>query len=170
MIKHIINKVRQYEKIQLHRVNQHDNQLLLKERWDTMEENNETKDYFDSEFCNVKYIKNDNAVLLTWKKFACYEDYRKPTLFAAELLGKYSGSSFIVDAKNGFEDEKEDVKWGFEVLLPNMAKTGCKNVVFIMNEVNEIEGEMDMWTKEFMKYFTVKKVTSYDKAIESLKI
>ena len=36
--------------------------------------------------------------------------------------------------------------------------TDCKNVVFIMNEVNEIEEEMDMWTKEFMKYFTVKKV------------
>jgi len=43
-------------------------------------------------------------------------------------------------------------------LLPATSNTDCKNVVFIMNEVNEIEEEMDMWTKEFMKYFTVKKV------------
>jgi len=35
-----------------------------------------------------------------------------------------------------------------------------------MNEVNDIEDEMDMWTKEFSKYFTVKKVTCYEDAIE----
>lgn len=126
------------------------------------------KDYFDSEFCNVIYKKEDNAVLLTWKKFASFENYRKPALFAIELLGKYSGSSFIVDATNGFEDEKEDVKWGFEVMLPAMAKTGCKKVVFIMNKVNDIEGEMDMWTKEFVKYFNVLRVTSYQEAVKSL--
>ena len=39
-----------------------------------------------------------------------------------------------------------------------MSNTDCKNVVFIMNEINEIEAETDMWTQEFMKYFTVKKV------------
>ena len=38
-----------------------------------------------------------------------------------------------------------------------------------MNEVNDIEEEMDMWTKEFGKYFTVKKATSYEEAIKVLK-
>ena len=60
--------------------------------------------------------------------------------------------------KNEFKDKKEDVEWGFSVLFPAMSKTDCKNVVFIMDKVNEIEEEMDMWTKESMKYFTVKKV------------
>lgn len=120
---------------------------------------------FDSEFSNVKYIQGDNIVFLTWKKFCCYDDYRKPTTFALELLKKYSNSNFVVDARNGFEDEKEDVEWGFSVLLPAMSKTDCKNVVFIMNEVNEIEEEMDMWTKEFMKYFTVNKVNCYEDAV-----
>ena len=69
-----------------------------------------------------------------------------------------------MDARNGFEDEKEDVEWGFKVLLPAMSKTDCKIVVFILNEVNEIEEEMDMWTKEFMKYFKVKKVETLEKA------
>lgn len=36
----------------------------------------------------------------------------------------------------------------------------------IMSEVNDIEGEMDMWTKEFSKYFKVVHTTSYEKAIE----
>jgi len=123
---------------------------------------------FDSEFSNVKYMTDDNLVLLTWKKFCCYDDYRNPTTFALELLKKYPNSNFVVDARNGFEDEKDDVEWGFSVLLPAMSSADCKNVVFIMNEVNEIEEEMDMWTKEFMKYFTVKKVTSYEEAVNQI--
>lgn len=123
---------------------------------------------FDSEYCNVKYMEKDKAVFLTWKKFCCFDDYRKPALFALDLLQQYPGSNFIVDARNGFEDAKEDVEWGFNVLLPNMSKTDCKYVIFIMNEVNEIEEEMDMWTKEFMKYFIVKKATSYEEALAKI--
>lgn len=123
---------------------------------------------FDSDFSNVKYMTDDNIVLLTWKKFCFYDDYRNPTTFALELLKKYPNSNFVIDARNGFEDEKDDVEWGFSVLLPAMSSADCKNVVFIMNEVNEIEEEMDMWTKEFMKYFTVKKVTSYGEAVNEI--
>jgi hypothetical protein len=125
---------------------------------------------FDSEFSYVKYMAEDNIVLLTWKKFCCYNNYRNPTTFALQLLKKYPNSNFVVDARNGFEDEKDDIEWGFSVLLPAMSSTDCKNVVFIMNEVNEIEEEMDMWTKEFMKYFTVKKVTSYEEAVNQITI
>lgn len=67
-------------------------------------------------------------------------------------------SNFIVDARHGFEDDSADVEWGFSELLPNMAKTECKYVIFIMEKVPTIEEEMDMWTKEFSKYFTVMKV------------
>jgi len=124
---------------------------------------------FDSEFCNVKFIEKDKAVLLTWKRFACGDNYRKPTTFAWELLKENVGSNFIVDARNGFEDEKADVEWGFSVLLPGMAQTTCKMVCFIMNEVNDIEEEMDMWTKEFGKYFAVIKTSNYENALEKMK-
>jgi hypothetical protein len=122
------------------------------------------KNEFDSEFCKVQYMEADNIVFLTWKKFCCYEDYREPTVFALDLLRQYPGSNFVVDARNGFEDEKADVEWAFSELLPAMSKTDCKKVVFIMNEANEIEEEMDMWTREFRKYFSVKKVASYEAA------
>lgn len=124
---------------------------------------------FDSEFCNVKYIEADNVVLLTWKQFACGVDYRRSTTFAWELLKEYKNSKFIVDARNGFEDDKKDVEWGFSVLLHGMAQTTCKMVCFIMNEVNEIENEMDMWTKEFGKYFAVFKASNYENALEKSK-
>ncbi len=123
---------------------------------------------FDSEFCNVRYMEEDNVVFLSWKKFCCFEDYRKPTTFALELLRQYPDSNFVFDARNGFEDEKADVEWGFSFLLPEMAKTDCRKVTFILEEVNEIEDEMNMWTLEFRKYFKITQVTSYDEAIERI--
>jgi len=127
--------------------------------------NMEAKNEFDSEFCDVRYVSKENIVFLTWKKSCSYDNYRKPTTFALELLKKYTNSNFVIDARNGFEDEKDDIEWGFTVLLPAMAKTSCKNIIFIMNEVNEIEEEINIWTKEFMKYFVVKKVKSYEDSI-----
>lgn len=121
---------------------------------------------FESEYCNVKYIAEDNVVLLTWKKFCKFDNYRTPTLLATNLLIEKKNSNFIIDARHGFEDEKEDVAWGFSVLLPTMAKSDCKICVFIMNEVSDIDEEIDLWTKEFQKYFMVKKVLSYEEAVK----
>jgi hypothetical protein len=36
--------------------------------------------------------------------------------------------------KHEFEDENEDVEW--EILLPIMSKTSCKNIVFIVGDVH----------------------------------
>lgn len=123
---------------------------------------------FDTEFCNVSYNEKDDVVVLRWKKFCCGDDYRNPVNYALTLLKENEGSNLVVDARNGFEDEKEDAQWGINEFIPNMAKTKCKVVVFIMNEVNDIEEEMDMWTKAFMKYFKVIRVDSYEKAIEKI--
>lgn len=124
---------------------------------------------FNSEFCHVEYIEKDHIVFLAWKKFACLDQYREPTTFALNLLRQHEGSHFIVDARNGFEDDPRDIEWGFSFLLPEMSKTSCQFVCFIMNELNEetIGEEMDMWTKEFGKYFAVTKSTDYDSALQS---
>ena len=124
---------------------------------------------FDSEFCRVSYMQKEKIVFLEWKKFCCKDDYRNPTLYALDLLKKFEGSNFLFDARNGFEDEKEDVEWGFNVLLPAMSKTTCKNVFFIMNQVSDIEEEMSMWEKEFKKYFNVKKFVSVEEAVACMK-
>lgn len=123
---------------------------------------------FCSEYANVKYIKEDNIVLLVWKKPAYLENYRKPTELALEMLRSNEGSNFVVDARNGFEDDKRDVEWGFTYLLPEMAKTSCRFVCFIMNKENDIKSEMDMWTVEFGKYFAVTRAEDYGAAKESM--
>lgn len=123
---------------------------------------------FDSEFCSVEYLKADNVVLLTWKKYCDFDNYRIPTMFASDLLNKHNGSNFVIDARNGFEDDKEDIEWGFHVLLPDMARSNCRKCVFILQELPAIEDEIDLWTAEFEKYFLVFKVQSYAEAIEKI--
>ena len=124
---------------------------------------------FNRPFASVDYIEQDNVVLLTWKEKCCGQDYRNATLSALSGLQNHPQSNFVVDAINGFEDEKDDVAWGFNTLLPAMAHTTCQTVVFIMANGNAIEEEMDLWTKEFMKYFKVLRVGSYAKAIAALR-
>ncbi len=126
-------------------------------------------DIYESKYGKVQYIKDDNITLLTWKQKCSYDDYRNVTLAALDVMRIHNGCSLVIDARNGFEDEKADVEWGFSVLLPAMAETSCKNVVFIMETVNDIEDEMDMWTAEFKKYFIVHRVTSYEQAVERIR-
>lgn len=125
-------------------------------------------DTFESDYSHVQYLKKDHVVLLRWKNACHHDDYRQPTCFALERLKEHEGADFVIDARDGFEDHKDDVEWAFTELLPAMSHTACKNVIFIMNPVNLIEDEMDMWTREFSKYFTCKRVPSYADALAFL--
>lgn len=120
---------------------------------------------FENEFAKTEYIENDNAVLHIWKKEAHYNDYRQPVTASLELLRLHPGSLYIVDARNGFEDSPEDVAWGFHYFLPELRKTGCRIWGFILPEASEIEDEIDLWTDEIKKNFTVIRAASYDEII-----
>ena len=121
---------------------------------------------FESEFAKTEYIKQDNVVFHVWKKEAHFDDYRDPVNASLEMLREHEGSLFIVDARHGFEDVKEDVEWGFSYFLPELKKTGCKIWGFILPEVSEIEGEIDLWTKEIEKNFRVIRATSYTEILK----
>ena len=123
--------------------------------------------YFTSDYAEVDFLENEKLVLLTWKQEAHLQNYRQPTEAALELMKQHS-CDFVIDARNGFEDEKADVQWGFAYLLPQMARTDCKNVWFIMDEASEasLENEMNMWEAEFSRYFTVRRAASLEKISE----
>lgn len=123
---------------------------------------------FKSEFCEVSYLKKENVILLKWEKFCKGKDYREPLYYVLELLQKNKNSNFICDARNGFEDDKEDIKWAFDEFIPKMCDTDCKKVVFVTNVINNIQGEIDMFTNEFKKYFEVKEVISIEDAFNEI--
>lgn len=124
---------------------------------------------FESEFAKVEYIEGDNVVFHIWKKEAHFDDYRKPVTASLELLREHKDSVFIVDARNCFEDTKEDVEWGFDYFLPELKKTGCRIWGFILPEVSDIEGEIDLWTREIEKNFTVIRAESYSDILSKIK-
>lgn len=123
---------------------------------------------FESDFAKTEYISKDNVVFHTWKKEAHFDDYRKPVEASLGMLREHENSVFIVDARNGFEDVKEDVEWGFNYFLPELKKTGCKTWGFILPKVSDIEGEIDLWTKEIEKNFRVIRAESYETIIKDI--
>ena len=124
---------------------------------------------FESEYAKCEYIEKDNVVFHVWKKEAHFDDYRDPVTASLEMLREHKNSIFIVDARNGFEDVKEDVEWGFDWFLPELKKTGCKIWGFILPEISEIEGEINLWTKEIEKNFRVIRAVSYDEIVAAAK-
>lgn len=123
---------------------------------------------FESEYAKCEYVEKDRAVLHVWKKEAHYDAYREPVKASLEMLKDHAGSVFIVDARNGFEDVEEDVEWGFSYFLPELKKTGCKIWGFILPKVSDIEGEIDLWTQEIEKNFTVIRGESYADVLEKV--
>ena len=123
---------------------------------------------FENEYAKTEYIEKDNVVFHVWKKEAHYEDYRDPVIASLEILREHEGSAFIVDARNGFEDVKEDVEWGFTYFLPELKKTGCTIWGFILPKVSDIEGEIDLWTTEIEKNFRVIRAESYEDILENI--
>ncbi len=112
-------------------------------------------DKFESEYAKIEYIEKDNVVFHVWKKEAHFDNYREPVSASLEMLRAHKGSTFIVDARNGFEDVKEDVEWGFTYFLPELKRTGCIIWGFSLPESSEIESEIDLWTKEIVKNLRV---------------
>ena len=64
---------------------------------------------------------------------------------------------------------KEDVDWGFNYFLPELKKTGCRIWGFILPEVSDIEGEIDLWTSEIEKNFEVIRAVSYEEILKQVK-
>ena len=82
-----------------------------------IQESYEDDRMFESDYARTEYIEKDNVVFHVWKKEAHFDDYRRPVEASLEMLREHENSIFIVDARNGFEDLKEDVEWGFTYFL-----------------------------------------------------
>lgn len=95
-----------------------------------------------SEYCDVKYEENYNVVFVKWKKFCCWEDYRKPLVYALEIIDKYK-CDYVADTRDGFENIEEDTKWVAEYLMPKAVEKGCKCIYFIIDEDNSLKEELE---------------------------
>jgi len=110
---------------------------------------------YRSEFCDVDYLDDLNVVFVKWKKFCCQDDYRKPLLYAVEIMKSHHNCHFVADTRDGFEDEDDDTQWVFDVFLPQAAATACKAIFFIIAHDNTLEEELEGQSVELKKKFDV---------------
>ena len=95
-----------------------------------------------SEFCDVFYDEKHNVVFVTWKKFCCNEDYRKPLKYALEIIKQHS-CDYVADTRNGFENIPEDTKWVADYFMPTAVEYGCNIIYFIIDENNSLKDELE---------------------------
>lgn len=95
-----------------------------------------------SEYCDVIYNENFNVVFVTWKKFCCNEDYRKPLEYALEIIKQHS-CDYVADTRNGFENIAEDTKWVADYFMPKAVEYGCTTIYFIIDENNSLKDELE---------------------------
>jgi hypothetical protein len=124
---------------------------------------------FESEFCQVKYLEDLNVVLVTWKGYCCGDDYRKPLLYALELMKSHRGCNFVADTRDGFEDDPADMQWIFDVFIPLARETDCRYVFFIIDRDNSLKKELDAQSGELKNYFTVVPCFDLDEVAKVLK-
>ena len=110
---------------------------------------------YHSEFCNVSYHETLNAVFVKWKKFCCLDDYRKPLLFALDIIRNRHDCHYIADTREGFENERADTEWLFNEWLPQLSLTTCKMIFFIIDKDNTLKEELEGQSVELKKLFDV---------------
>ena len=96
-----------------------------------------------SEYCEVSYNEQYNVVFVKWKKFCKGEDYRKPLLYALEIIRNNDGCNYVADTRNGFENDRDDTKWVAEYFMPHVANNGCKYIYFIIDKNNSLKDELE---------------------------
>ena len=100
-----------------------------------------------SEYCDVKYNDTYNVVFVKWKKFCCYEDYRKPLEIALNIIKEFK-CDYVADTRNGFENIEEDTKWVADYFMPKAAEYGCKCIYFIIDDNNSLKEELEGQEKD----------------------
>jgi hypothetical protein len=124
---------------------------------------------FKSEFSEVSYNEEMNVVLVKWKKFCCIDNYRKPLLYALEIIKNHKNCNYVADTRSGFENKLEDTQWLFDIWLPQVASTTCKAFFFIIDKNNKLKEELDGQSVELKKLFDVHYCFGFDEIKEILK-
>ena len=110
---------------------------------------------YQTEYCQVEYLKDMDAVLCSWKKFCQGDDYRNPLRYGLKLLKEKKCRNWITDTTNGFENKEEDTVWLLNEFLPGVIDSPCDNLFFIMGADSPLKYEIEGQTEALQKFFNV---------------
>jgi hypothetical protein len=121
---------------------------------------------YNTKFCKITKIKNNNTILCEWKQFCKGDDYRNPFSYALEEINKYHPNTWITDTTNGFESEEADTKWLLETFMPQLIESSIKKIVFVIKNDSPLMNEIVGQVEPLSKYFEVELVGNMEVAIE----
>ena len=110
---------------------------------------------YETPYCQLQRLKEQNAILCKWKQFCKGDDYRDPLKFAAQEIKKYQISTWITDTTHGFENNEADTKWLLEEFVPSMINSSIKKVVFIITQDSPLIDEIKKQEVALSQFFEV---------------
>ena len=121
---------------------------------------------YNSKYCQLSHLKEQNAILCEWKAFCKGDDYRNPLKFATQEIKKLQISTWITDTTNGFESEEADTQWLLEEFVPSMISSSIEKVVFIIANDSPLLEEIKAQEVALGKYFKVELVESLENKLQ----
>ena len=117
---------------------------------------------YNSKYCQLSHLKEQNAILCEWKAFCKGDDYRNPLKFATKEIEKHKIGTWITDTTNGFESEEADTQWLLEEFVPSMISSSIEKVVFIIANDSPLLEEIKAQEVALSEFFEVELVESLD--------
>ena len=109
---------------------------------------------YNSKYCKLSYLENENAILCKWKSYCNGKDYQEPLEYGLELINKNKASIWITDATNGFRSEIEDNVWLANEFSPRAINSTVKTIMFVIDKNSELYDEILLHSnilKQFLK-------------------
>ena len=111
---------------------------------------------YNTKFCKITHLKEQNSILCEWKQFSKGDDYRNPLRYGLELINKHNITTWITDTTNGFESEEADTKWLLEEFVPSTIESFVEQIIFIMKEDSPLKNEIEGQVEALSEFFEVK--------------
>ena len=110
---------------------------------------------YNTPYCKIQYLKEQNAILCKWKQFCKGADYRDPLRFATQEIEKQQICTWITDTTHSFESDEADTKWLLEEFVPSMINSSIKKVIFIIAEDSPLMKEIKEQEAALSRFFEV---------------
>jgi len=115
---------------------------------------------YNTPYCQLQHLKEQNAILCEWKAPCKGDDYRNPLKFATKEIEKHKIGTWITDTTNGFKSEEADTQWLLEEFVPSMINSSIEKVIFIIANDSPLIEEIKAQEMALSKYFKVVLVES----------
>lgn len=126
--------------------------------------------FYETDFCELRWIEEHNIVHYIWKGFASGEPRRKAADKVLELIELKKSHLFLGDNTNGPTHNKEDEEWLTTVWFPKIKKSTLKKMALISPQKAVQKAIVDRIVRTFDDSgLQSSEFSNYDEAMKWLK-